>query len=299
MHQLIDKKNKIVIYLILLIILSTTTNKLADKQKNFSTSINKIDVVGLSKNENLKILNKLNNLFYRNILILNREVIDKIISKHNIVEEYDVKKIYPSNLLIKIKPTKFIAKISGNSQLVVGANGKLIRNINDKITLPYFFGEFNSVEFLKFNDGIYTVASSSFGSGAADPTLSGTETGGVTGGATNGESALNVSGMTLNDIGIKTQEEAQAAILILDKSLQDISTGRAKLGAVSNRLSHNLDNQTQASMMTQTARGRVVDTDMAIESTKLAQEQILSQAAQQAINMATARQQTVLVLLET
>ena len=52
-------------------------------------------------------------------------------------------------------------------------------------------------------------------------------------------------------------------------------------------------------MMTQTARGRVVDTDMAIESTKLAQEQILSQAAQQAINMATARQQSVLVLLET
>ena len=156
-----------------------------------------------------------------------------------------------------------------------------------------------NVEFLKFDDGIYTVASSSFAAGAADPALSGTETGGVTGGATNGESALNVSGMTLNDIGIKTQEEAQAAILILDKSLQDISTGRAKLGAVSNRLSHNLDNQTQASMMTQTARGRVVDTDMAIESTKLAQEQILSQAAQQAINMATARQQTVLVLLET
>jgi len=38
---------------------------------------------------------------------------------------------------------------------------------------------------------------------------------------------------------------------------------------------------------------------MAVESTKLAQEMILSQAAQQAINMATARQLTVLSLLET
>ena len=47
------------------------------------------------------------------------------------------------------------------------------------------------------------------------------------------------------------------------------------------------------------ARGRVVDTDMAIESTKLAQDMILSQAAQQAINMATQRQQTVLQLLKT
>ena len=81
--------------------------------------------------------------------------------------------------------------------------------------------------------------------------------------------------------------------------MEQIATGRAKLGAVSNRLSHNLDNQTQASMMTQAARGRVVDTDMAVESTKLAQEMILAQAAQQAINMATARQLNVLTLLET
>jgi len=51
--------------------------------------------------------------------------------------------------------------------------------------------------------------------------------------------------------------------------------------------------------MSQQARGRVVDTDMAIESTKLAQEMILARAAQQAINMASQRQLTVLALLET
>jgi flagellin-like hook-associated protein FlgL len=155
-----------------------------------------------------------------------------------------------------------------------------------------------NIEFLKFSDGIYTVATSTFASGAADPALSGTETGGKTGGVANGESALNENNMLLKDIGVKTQAEAQAAITVLNRSLEQIATGRAQLGAVSNRLSHNLDNQTQASMMTQQARGRVVDTDMAIESTKLAQEQILSQAAQQAINMATQRQQTVLMLLD-
>ena len=156
-----------------------------------------------------------------------------------------------------------------------------------------------NIEFLKFSDGIYTVATSTFASGAADPTLSGTETGGKTGGVANGESALNENNMLLKDIGVKTQAEAQAAITVLNRSLEQIATGRAQLGAVSNRLSHNLDNQTQASMLAQQARGRVVDTDMAIESTKLAQEQILSQAAQQAINMATQRQQTVLMLLDT
>jgi flagellin len=156
-----------------------------------------------------------------------------------------------------------------------------------------------NIEFLKFSDGIYTVATSTFASGAADPTLSGAETGGQTGGVANGESAVNANNMLLKDIGVTTQAEAQAAITVLNRSLEQIATGRAQLGAVSNRLSHNLDNQTQASMMTQQARGRVVDTDMAIESTKLAQEQILSQAAQQAINMATQRQQTVLMLLDT
>ena len=154
MHQLIDKKNRIAIYLILLLILSTTNNRIVEKQKNFSIAINEVDVIGLSPKENLKILKKLNNLFYASIFILNREAIDKIITKHNIVEEYNVKKIYPSNLLIEIKPTKFIAKISGNSQLVVGTNGKLIKHKNNKMTLPYFFGEFNSVEFLKFKKEI-------------------------------------------------------------------------------------------------------------------------------------------------
>jgi len=156
-----------------------------------------------------------------------------------------------------------------------------------------------NIEYIEFADGYYNVATSTFNNGVATPALSGTETGGQTGGVTNGESALNVAGMTLKDIQVETQADAQAAISILEQSLEQIAAGRAKLGAVSNRLTHNLDNQTQASMLTQQARGRVVDTDMAIESTKLAQEMILAQAAQQAINMASARQLTVLALLDT
>ena len=134
---------------------------------------------------------------------------------------------------------------------------------------------------------------------AAGVTASRTKTGAQTGGVTNGDGATNIGNLALKDVKIETQGDAQNAVTILNRSLEQIASGRAKLGAVSNRLTHNLDNQTQASMLTQQARGRVVDTDMAIESTKLAQEQILSQAAQQAINMATQRQQTVLMLLDT
>ena len=163
-----------------------------------------------------------------------------------------------------------------------------------------------NVEFLKFDDGVWSVADAVGGAAATHTTIaaagvtaSRTQTGAQTGGVTNGDGATNIGNLKLKDVKIETQADAQNAVTILNRSLEQIASGRAKLGAVSNRLTHNLDNQTQASMLTQQARGRVVDTDMAIESTKLAQEQILSQAAQQAINMATQRQQTVLQLLDT
>ena len=162
-----------------------------------------------------------------------------------------------------------------------------------------------NVGYLEFSDGVWSIAdalASNARTAASLGTLvssSTTQTGGQTGGVTNGDGATNIGNLALKDIKIETQGDAQNAVTILNRSLEQIATGRAKLGAVSNRLSHNLDNQTQASMMTQAARGRVVDTDMAVESTKLAQEMILAQAAQQAINMATARQLNVLTLLET
>ena len=153
MHQLIDKKYKIIIYLLLLCILSTTSGKFIKNQNSHPSKINQINIEGLSNVYNLKIINKLNNLFYQNILLLNKEEIQKVISKYNIIEEYSVKKIYPSTININIKPTKFIARLSNNDQLV-GTNGKLIEDKENKEILPYIFGEFNSKDFLNFKKSI-------------------------------------------------------------------------------------------------------------------------------------------------
>ena len=133
MHQLIDKKNKIVIYLIFLLVLSTTSNKTKNYQENLPIA-NKITISGLSSSNDLILIKKLQNFFYINIFILKKDKINKIISEFNIVEEYNVRKVYPSKLNIEIKPAKFIAKIYDNSQLLVGSNGKLIKSetINDK-----------------------------------------------------------------------------------------------------------------------------------------------------------------------
>ena len=153
MHQLIDKKNKIIIYLLLLFILSTTSGKFIENQNSYISTINQINIEGLSNADNSKISNQLKNLFYKNILLVRKDEIKKIIDKYNIIEEYKVKKIYPSTINIKIKPTKFVARISVNDQLV-GANGKLIKDKENKIILPYIFGQFNSQEFLKFTENV-------------------------------------------------------------------------------------------------------------------------------------------------
>ena len=74
-------------------------------------------------------------------------------NKHNIIEEYSIKKVYPSTININIKPTKLVARLSSNNQLV-GANGKLIIGNRNNEKLPYIFGEFNSEDFLNIKKKI-------------------------------------------------------------------------------------------------------------------------------------------------
>ena len=154
MHQSIGRKNKIIIYLLFLFILSTTSAKLINDQNKLSSSISKINITGLSERKNLEILNNLNNILYKSIFVISKDEIKKILEKHNIIQEFSIKKIYPSTLKIEIKPTKFIARVSNNGQYLVGANGKLIEDINNSELLPYIFGEFNSQHFLSFKQNI-------------------------------------------------------------------------------------------------------------------------------------------------
>lgn len=153
MHQLIDKKNKIIIYLLLLFILSTTSVRFFETQNIYISKVNKINITGLINADSSKILSELNDLFYKNILLVNKEEIQKVMSKYNIIEEYSIKKVYPSTININIKPTKLVARLSSNNQLV-GANGKLIIGNRNNEKLPYIFGEFNSEDFLNIKKKI-------------------------------------------------------------------------------------------------------------------------------------------------
>tara|TARA_B100000767_G_scaffold266646_1_gene284293 strand:- start:2050 stop:2724 length:675 start_codon:yes stop_codon:yes gene_type:complete len=153
MHQLIDKKNKVIIYVLLFFILSTINGKFVESQNNNTHAINQIKIEGLSNENNSKIYRELNSLLNKNILLISKEEFQSVMSKYNIIEEYNIKKIYPSTININIKPTKFVARLSNNN-LLIGSNGKLIEDEEYKEILPYVFGEFNSKNFLSFKKDV-------------------------------------------------------------------------------------------------------------------------------------------------
>ena len=103
---------------------------------------------------------------------------------------------------------------------------------------------------------------------------------------------------TLADIKVETTAEATNAVETLDKALEEVSTAQAKLGAIQNRLSHNIDNLSKGSMLTEQSVGRIVDADFATETSELSKQQILAQAATSMLAQANQSKQSVLALLQ-
>ena len=101
----------------------------------------------------------------------------------------------------------------------------------------------------------------------------------------------------LNSISVLTQEDTVIAIQTIDRAINQISQNQARLGAIQNRMEHNIDNLMSQVMQTETARGRIVDADFAAETAKLMKDQILQQAAMQAMNMALNSKQGVMSLV--
>jgi flagellin len=105
-------------------------------------------------------------------------------------------------------------------------------------------------------------------------------------------------GSHLANVDLTSQNSATSSITILDTAINQIASAQAKLGAVQNRLQHNIDNLSAASMLTETAKGRIVDADFARETTELSKQQILGQAATSMLAQANQSKQSVLALLQ-
>ena len=147
MHQ--QKGKKYLIYLFLLIVLSSTNNFRLNDVKFFK--IVDIRINGLNNTEKKNILEDIKKLDLKNIFFFKSKEIGKIISSNNLVEKYYITKKYPSTIHINIEKTNFLARIKNQNQIyLVGSNGKLSKNNYSKNNLPFIFGTPDIIEFLQF-----------------------------------------------------------------------------------------------------------------------------------------------------
>ena len=102
----------------------------------------------------------------------------------------------------------------------------------------------------------------------------------------------------LENVNISTSEGAKEAILIANKALEQVSSFRAYVGSTENRLHHSLELTYQKLSTAKIARGRIIDSDFAHETTQLSINQLIIQSSQSIISQANASKQNLLALLE-
>ena len=147
MHQ--RKSKTILIYFFLFFLFGSITNTGLYNSKFLNLS--KIEISGLDGNESRQLKNKIENLKIKNIFFLNEYEIKNIIELNTLIENYQIFKIYPSNLYIKINKTKLLAKINQSGKtMLLGSNGKLSENFSTNQQLPFIFGKPKVEEFLNF-----------------------------------------------------------------------------------------------------------------------------------------------------
>jgi flagellin len=103
---------------------------------------------------------------------------------------------------------------------------------------------------------------------------------------------------TVSTINLKTQSGASSAIAVLDGAIEKVSSMRADLGAIENRLQHTVSNLMNIAQNTSDSRSRILDADYSVESANLAKAQVLQQAGTAILTQANARPQLVLQLLQ-
>ena len=132
--------------------------------------------------------------------------------------------------------------------------------------------------FLKFNAGTTLTYASSTGTGTT------TYTG----------SAASIAAGTI----ASAQTTSSAVIAAVDTALDVISSQRATFGAISNRLTHAVDNLTSIRVNAEGTRSTILDTDYAKATSELAKTQIIAQAGTAMLAQANQLPQTVLALLQ-
>lgn len=102
----------------------------------------------------------------------------------------------------------------------------------------------------------------------------------------------------IGKIDLTSQGKANEAIQTITGALEQVSTERARYGAVQNRLEHTINNLRVAGENLSAAESRIRDTDMASEVVRLNKTRIISEAGTAMLAQANAGPNAILQLLK-
>lgn len=105
-------------------------------------------------------------------------------------------------------------------------------------------------------------------------------------------------GLKINQVDISTIAGANTAIAAVDAAMNTVNASLARTGAINNRLDAVISNLVESSKNMQASRSRILDTDYAVETTNLAKQQIITQAATAMLAQANQSSQSILSLLK-
>ena len=108
---------------------------------------------------------------------------------------------------------------------------------------------------------------------------------------------VSTSDLGISGIAVSTAASASAAIASLDAAISTVTTNRATLGAIQNRLENTINRLGLTSENLQAAESRIRDADMAQEMIAFTKQQILQQSGTAMLAQANQAPQSVLSLL--
>ncbi len=109
---------------------------------------------------------------------------------------------------------------------------------------------------------------------------------------------MGTDGLGLTGLSIETAESSSDAIAKIKTAINTVSTARAGMGALQNRLEHTINNLDVAVENLSAANSRIRDTDMAKEMMNYTKMNVLVQSAQAMLAQANQQPQSVLQLLQ-
>ncbi len=108
---------------------------------------------------------------------------------------------------------------------------------------------------------------------------------------------IGSDGLNISAISVSSQSGASNAIESIDNALKHVDTARSELGAVQNRFESTISNLQNSAENITAARSRILDTDIAAESSALAKSRVLQQAGVSMLAQANQAPQTALSLI--